>query len=295
MTNHLTEPLIGKLLEDRYLILQNLAEQSYGKVYLAKDELLGVNVSLKLLNPLLLSEKFLNQFIQEARLGASFRDDDCLLPRVLDFGLYEDRMPFYVFDIREYLLLAEFFNNNSVVIHQFIELASQLSKALSLVHVGPAGQMKDFGPMLHRDINPRTILMSEGSVEARIQLLNFEKALAREQCLTGDVSHVFLGSLAYCSPEQIFALPMDVRSDIYSFGVTLYYLLTNTYPVQSVSDSVSSWSLAHKTSLAIALKTQECIFPIPDWLRRLVMSCIEHSPENRPQTMEEVTAALRQF
>jgi len=146
-------------------------------------------------------------------------------------------------------------------------------------------------PIIHRDIKPSNILVVQNpTLGELVKVLDFGIAKLIQSSST--MTHSFMGTLAYCSPEQIEGKELDNRSDIYSLGVMMYEMLTGEMPVLPETSSFGSWYKAHH-DLQPEPFNPELNLPSP--LQRLVMKCLAKSPDQRPQTVEEVSQALKEL
>jgi hypothetical protein len=100
-----------------------------------------------------------------------------------------------------------------------------------------------------------------------------------------------LGTLAYMSPEQVWGVEVDARSDIFSFGLVLYEMLTRTHPFRKENPMDTGSAILHEESKPISAITQG----IPPDLEKLVSRCLRKDPERRVQHMDDVKLALEEI
>lgn len=143
-------------------------------------------------------------------------------------------------------------------------------------------------PVIHRDLKPSNIYVIERETgESMIKLLDFGIA----KLIKNDVGRTehFMGTPRYCSPEQLQGNDLDNRSDIYSLGMVMYFMLTKKYPWDLEIDSVGEWYKAH-TQLTPAKFSPDLKIPVE--IEKLILRCLEKSPHNRPQSVGEIIQKL---
>jgi serine/threonine protein kinase/Flp pilus assembly protein TadD len=149
------------------------------------------------------------------------------------------------------------------------------------------------GPIIHRDIKPEnTLLTKSGTV--KITDFGLAAALAqkheRETKPEEFPGAVIAGTVPYMSPEQFSASEVDVRSDIYGFGVMFYEMMTGRRPFQA--SEFEEYRRLHEKEIPVPPKH---LVGTPDGIDRVILKCLEKRPENRSQTFTEVRLALEEF
>ncbi len=279
-----TDHNIGRLLDDRYRIDEMVGKGSMGKVYLARDVLLGdVPVAVKFLAKTLLNNKMRDRFKSEARTCAQLGQKTLHIVRVMDYGVDEDEVPFYVMEYLQGESLADIVRSKQLTLPRFVTLTRQICLGLQCAHQDS---------IVHRDIKPRNILViQDASIGEMAKVLDF--GIARVMQSGGNETTSFMGTLAYASPEQMEGKELDSRSDIYSMGVMMYEMLTNKMPLRADSHTFGSWYKAHHFQPPAALA--EALLPtlkIPKAVEQMVMACLAKSPNDRPQTVGEIIKVL---
>jgi serine/threonine-protein kinase len=148
-------------------------------------------------------------------------------------------------------------------------------------------------PVIHRDIKPSNILvMPDPGVGELAKVLDF--GIAK---FLSDPEHnqtqSFMGTLAYCSPEQIEGSELDNRSDIYSLGITMFEMLTGEMPIQAETHSIGGWFKAHHFHQPLTFEEARPGLNLPKALEDLVMACLAKSPKQRPGDVREIITALQ--
>ncbi|MCS6815085.1 MAG: serine/threonine protein kinase [Cyanobacteria bacterium] len=279
-----TDHNIGRLLDDRYRIDELIGKGSMGKVYLAHDVLLGeVPVAVKFLAKTLLNQKMRDRFKSEARTCAQLGQKTLHVVRVMDYGVDEDEVPFYVMEYLRGESLADIVRSKQLTLSRFVTLTRQICLGLQCAHQEL---------IIHRDIKPRNILViQDASIGEMAKVLDF--GIARIMQSGGNETTSFMGTLAYASPEQMEGKELDIRSDIYSMGVMMYEMLTNRLPLRTDSHTFGSWYKAHHFQPPTALSA---VLPpnlkVPSALEQMIMACLAKSPDERPQSIAEVIKVL---
>jgi serine/threonine-protein kinase len=287
-----TDPNNGRLLANRYQLVGLIGKGAMGRVYQAKDMLLGgVIVAVKFLSQTLLNQRMRDRFYREATICAMLGEKSNHIVRVRDYGVDENEVSFYVMEYLEGEGLSEVIRRQALPLPRFLNIARQICLGLQSAHKGIVIEGK-LSAIIHRDIKPSNILIvQDDSFGELVKILDF--GIAKLLQSEGDQTHSFMGTLAYCSPEQMEGKELDKRSDIYSLGVMMFEMLTGEMPLIADTHSFGGWYKAHHF---ISPKSFEAVNPglkLPNLLRNLVMSCLAKEPSARPQSVEEVLRVLK--
>lgn len=287
----MTDPNIGRILRNRYQLARLLGQGSMGRVYGADDVMLGgVPVAIKFLSQTLLNRKMRSRFEREAKTCAQLGQRSIHIVRVMDYGVDEDDIPFYVMEYLKGENLSDIIGRQPLSLPRFLSLSRQISLGLQCAHEGIQIDGEQY-PIVHRDIKPSNILVSQNdSMGELVKILDFgiAKVLEAESSQTS----CFMGTLAYSSPEQMEGRELDARSDIYSFGVMMFQMLTGRMPLYADTHSFGGWYKAHHFQPPRSFETVNSSIKIPKALETLVMSCLSKAVEDRPQSMREVLTAF---
>lgn len=288
------DPNLGQLLINRYRLAELIGQGSMGKVYRAEDQLLGgVTVAVKFLAQTLLSEKMKMRFAHEARTGAQLGQRSLHIVRVLDYGVHRNEAPFYVMEYMEGKNLSDLISAKPLTVNQFLRLMRHIGLGLECAHQGIKidGQQCQ---VIHRDIKPsNAFVITDPSLGTLAKVLDFGIAQFLSDSTESNQTGSFMGTLAYCSPEQIAGKDLDNRSDIYSLGITMFEVLTGHIPIQAETNSIGSWFHAHRSQVPKTLAQVAPELSVPAPLNELVMACMAKSPDDRPQTMAEILSSLQ--
>lgn len=272
--------LTGELIDGRYLLSRIVASGGMATIYAAIDQRLDRQVAVKIMHPhLAQDEHFVERFIREAKAAASLSHPNIVA--VLDQGWNQGGVPcvFIVMELIEGATLRDYLHEQgSLSIEKSLQIMIPVASALAAAHrLG----------IVHRDIKPENILISK---EGRIKIADF--GLARGALLGSTMtaeSSVILGSVSYLSPEQVQRSVADARSDVYSFGIVLFELLTGQKPFQG------------EDPVQIAIKHVNDRVPKPSSIKptlhedidALVLRATNFDPDKRPKDANELVAEMR--
>ncbi len=242
-----------------YEIQALLGSGGMGEVYKATDTRLGRTVAIKFLKG-----AHLERLEREARAIAALNHPN--ICTIHDIG------PDYL--VMEYLEGAPL--GSPVPLENAVRLATQISLALEAAHAKG---------IIHRDLKPGNIFVTQ----AGVKLLDFGLAKLRstgeasDETLSMTMAGTVVGTVAYMSPEQAQAKPLDARSDIFSFGLVLYEMLSGQRAFSADTGIAVMAAIVRDEPKTLK------IFPELD---KIVARCLRKNPAERFQTMGEVRAAL---
>lgn len=283
-----TNPKHRRLLANRYQMIELIGSGAMGQVYRAEDKLLGgVTVAVKFLSQALLNERMRERFEQEATISALLGQKSLHIVGVKDYGVDEKEIPFYVMEFLQGESLNEIIKFQPLSLSRFLNLTRQICFGLECAHKGILWK-GDLSLIIHRDIKPSNILVvQDQALGELVKILDF--GIAKLIQSGGDQTQSFMGTLAYCSPEQMEGKELDSRSDIYSFGVMMYEMLTGDMPVFPENSSFGGWYEAHHYAKPQPFNSR---LNLPSALENLIMKCLAKSPNDRPQSVSEILQAL---
>lgn len=298
MVNSRNEPdvYIGKLLNNRYLIIDLIGKGGMGRVYLAEDTAKGgQQVALKILMLSLANQQLSQRFGREIFIGAQLGRKSKHIVRVLSYGVTDDKTPFYVMEYLQGKNLKQILKAQTLTIGKFLDICYQICLGLECAHQGIILKGEIY-PVVHRDIKPENIFITTDNKKNEIiKILDFgiAKFLTERSGMT--LTDSFIGSLPYCSPEHMEGRKLlDVRSDIYSLGVLMFEMLTTKHPFQTQTNSFGSWYQAHHFQIPPTFSEVNNELKIPQELEELVMNCLAKEVGDRPQNINEILQVLAQ-
>ncbi|MBW4654858.1 MAG: serine/threonine protein kinase [Kaiparowitsia implicata GSE-PSE-MK54-09C] len=291
----MTDPNIGRVLIDRYQLVELLGQGAMGRVYGAKDILLGgVPVAIKFLAQTLLNQRMRDRFEREATTCAQLGQRSIHIVRVTDYGVDENEVPFYVMEHLKGHGLGELIMQQPLKLPKFLNFSRQIGLGLQTAHQGIIIDGK-VCPIVHRDIKPSNIMVCrDDSLGELAKVLDFGIAKTMQEN-DANQTNCFMGTLAYASPEQMEGQELDARSDIYSMGVMMFQMLTGRMPLNAETHTFGGWYKAHHHHSPRTLVEANPAVKVPKALETLVMGCLAKHPGDRPQAISEVLKALEPF
>jgi serine/threonine protein kinase len=232
-----TTSTAGKIIADRYRLLEEIGEGGMGTVWVAEQlQPVRRRVALKLIKPGMDSRQVLARF--EAERQALAVMDHPNIAKVLDGGATDQGSPFFVMEYVKGLPITQFCDEARITVEGRLALFVQVCQAVQ--HAHQKG-------IVHRDLKPSNILVCLYDGHPVPKVIDFGLAKAINQPLTENTLYtahgVMVGTPLYMSPEQaeFNNLDVDTRTDIYSLGVILYELLTGTTPLDRQRFKEAAW------------------------------------------------------
>mgnify|MGYP002623321417 CR=1 FL=1 len=253
----------GMIIEDRYEVLEKIGTGGMSEVFKARDKKLNRLVAMKFLKPEFCEDKnFVGNFKVEAQSAAAL-----LHPNVVN-----------VYDVNEtngtYYIVMEYVDGTTL--KKYIDVNGKLpvKEATSIaINVVQGMEAAHNAGIVHRDIKPQNVLISR---DGKIKVTDF--GIARTTT-ANTISSDVLGSAQYISPEQARGDVVDARSDIYSFGISFYEMLTGQLPFDG--DSPVTVALKHIQDQVPPVS--DIVKDVPKSLVKIVEKCTQKRPEKRYQ------------
>jgi serine/threonine-protein kinase len=276
------------LLVKRYQLLDVIGSGAMGKIYRAEDTISkGQIVAVKILARALDDMKMVERFQREATISALLSERSPNIVKVTDYGVNENKVPFYVMEFLYGENLADVIQIHGISLAKFFEYTRQICLAIETAHNGIFFQ-QEICPIIHRDLKPTNIFITEDEqgIE-QVKVLDF--GIAKLEHSKSEQTEHFMGTPRYCSPEQLKGLELDNRSDLYSLGIIMYEMLSKKLPWQLTHGSVGEWYNAHTQMLPNGFEPE---LNIPIELEQLIMACLSKSRDDRPQSAGEILQKL---
>ena len=267
---------IGKMLDDRYEILELIGSGGMANVYKARCHRLNRLVAIKILkSDLADNADFRRRFHDESQAVAQLSHANIV--SVYDVSTNPDR-EYIVMELIDGITLKQYMERRGRMDwRESLHFITQIMRGLS--HAHSRG-------IIHRDIKPQNIMvLRDGSVK----VADFGIACLANQGQT--LTQEALGSVHYISPEQARGDRPDARSDIYSSGVVLYEMLTGRLPFEG--ESAVSVAIQHLSSIPLA--PREINPDIPEQLELICMKAMAPDLEHRYQSADAMIADLEAF
>ncbi len=269
-----------------YELISQIGAGGMGEVYRARDPRLGREVAIKVLAKSFARDPDrLRRFEQEARSTGALNHPNILA--IHDLGTHEGA-PYLVTELLEGETLKDRLRTAPIPQRKAIEFALQTASGLAAAH--------DKG-IIHRDLKPDNLFVTR---EGRVKILDFglAKLLGPEgnpadptSAMTSaghTVPGVVLGTVGYMSPEQVRGLPVDQRSDIFSFGTILFEMLAGQRAFERDS-AVETMNAILKEDPP---EVDSARVLLPPGLERIVARCLEKQPEDRFRSAHDLAFAL---
>ena len=272
------DPYIGKLLDNRYEILEVVGTGGMARVYKARCHRLNRLVAIKILHEDLSRDaEFRRRFHDESQAVAMLSHPNIV--SVYDVSRSSE-LEYIVMELIDGISLKQYMSKkgNKLNWREALHFITQITKALG--HAHSRG-------IIHRDIKPHNVMvLRDGSV--KVADFGIARLMSGGQ---STLTQEALGSVHYISPEQARGSHIDSRSDLYSAGVVLYEMITGRLPFEG--DTAVSVAIQHINS--IPLTPREIDDTIPEALEAITMKAMAPKPENRYASADEMLADLEEF
>ncbi len=267
-------------ITERYQIKEIIGSGGMGQILKAFDPKLNIDVAIKILHNL--DSDIIAIRLQREAIAAG-RLQHVNITRVFDFGLTSNNVPYMVMEFLEGEILSEILSERGFLsVKETIEIFLQICSGLEHAHRNG---------IVHRDLKPSNIIVTKDvSGKLVVKILDFGLAQLEnvEQKLTA--FNTTVGSPPYMSPEQVCALEVDSRSDIYGLGCILFETLTGVLPLKGNTPIETMTMQRDLAPPLISDKKHDADFPLS--LVNLVDKCLAKSPADRPQTAKELALEL---
>lgn len=266
--------LVGKVIGNRYEILEKIGEGGMATVYKARCNILKRYVAVKVLREeYTTDEEFIKRFNTEAQAAASLTHPNIV--SIFDVG-HEDNVYYIVMELVQGKTLKEIINEDGVLPWKWsINIAIQVASALETAHKNN---------IVHRDIKPHNIIITEDGI-AKVTDFGIAKAVSNSTITAFGTT---IGSVHYFSPEHARGGYTDAKSDIYSLGVVMYEMLTGRVPFDA--DTPVSIALKHMQEKPVEpIKLNPSI---PLAINKIIMKAMEKEPSLRYQSATEMLKDL---
>jgi serine/threonine-protein kinase len=279
------DPLIGRLLADRYKVLRSIGEGGMGRVYLAEHVRMGRLSAVKVMSPSLApTPDAISRFNREAANASRINQPN--VASIYDFGETEDGTLYLAMEYVEGETLSAVLRREGPFTPvRAAEITGQIADGLTAAH--------HLG-IVHRDLKPDNILVTR-SHDGRewVKIVDFGIAKTTQADSDQNVTSLGMavGTPEYMSPEQIAGEQLDGRTDLYSLGLVLFNMLTNTLPHPALT---SKQSLVQR--LTARPRTLADVRPNVSWPARLQVAldrALAPEPNERFRTVGELAAVVR--
>ncbi|MCA1637577.1 MAG: protein kinase [Acidobacteria bacterium] len=293
----LEKPVVGEVAEvivnqkdklvsgqslSHYKVIEQIGKGGMGEVYLAQDTKLHRQVALKVLSSdFAQDDDRLRRFVREVHVTSSLNHPNILTIHEIGGG---DDLHFIASEYVKGETLRQRLERENLTLREILEIATQIVMALKAAH--EAG-------IVHRDIKPENIMIREDGL---VKVLDFglakltektpldEEAETRMQVQTQ--SGMILGTARYMSPEQARGKEIDERTDIFSFGIVLYEMLSGKLPFKGETAMDTIGAILTKEPAPLSEE-------VPPQLQYIVEKCLRKDREERYQTAKDLLIDLK--
>jgi serine/threonine protein kinase len=281
------DPLIGRVIAERFRIVSLIARGGMGKVYVAEQLPLGRSCAIKVLNPNYNGDadpEFHRRFFREASITSRITHPNSVT--IFDYGKTDDDVYYMAMELLEGQTLHHALRDAGTMHEDRVgRISQQICRALREAHTLD---------VIHRDLKPANIFLSKhGDDEDYVKVLDFGlvKHLTErpEEQLTQ--TGLFMGSPKYMAPEQIQGGHVDARTDVYSLGIMMYEMLAGKVPFERPT-SVNIL-MAHVGEPPPPMREVNPNLVCSPAFEELVMRCIAKDPAERYTTMDAVLQAIK--
>lgn len=263
--------MVGKILGDRYEIIEEIGNGGMAVVYKARCRKLNRVVAIKVLkDEFKVDEEFVKKFNRESQAAASLSHPNIV--SVYDVG-HDDGTYYIVMELVEGINLKDYIIKNPKMDWRVaLKYSMQICSALAHAHRNG---------IIHRDIKPHNIILSK---DGTCKVTDFGIAFVNNMNETRKIDEGILGSVHYISPEHAKGVITDERSDIYSLGVTMYEMLTGVLPFDG--ENAVSVAVMHINSDPKPIKDINIAVPLT--LVQIVKKAMSKDISGRYQSANEM-------
>ena len=277
MSETLADPLVGRVIDGRYVVRQLIARGGMAAVYRATDKRLGRDIALKVMSAELIGQSadFSSRFRREARSAAKLTHPGMV--RVYDQGTDGDINYLTMEYIDGPNLRQRLALEGTIPLGEALRIAERLLETLGAAHrLG----------LVHRDIKPENVLID---AEGEAKLADFGLARAVTE-VTATTTGTILGTVAYLGPELVAKGVSDARTDVYAMGILLYEMVTGRQPFTGPSAIEVASRHVHED----VPPPSSYVLWLPPEFDALIARMADRDPRRRPSDANEALALVRQ-
>ncbi len=282
----LFDPLLGRVLGDRYRILERVGAGAMGQVYKAAHNRIACIFAVKVLyGDLAYDDEMLSRFLREAELASCLQSR--YIVRVTDFGNDEGSLPYMVMEYLDGPSLSDVITRQGPLDPlRAATIAQRIARGLGLAH--------DRG-VVHRDLKPENVvLVTEDDEPDVVKLLDFGVARLRDSDRKTAFG-VVVGTPLYMSPEQIVGADLDARSDLYALGVCMYEMIVGKPPFEggTIGEIVRRHIDDPVPSARAALEAKGAPVGLDGVIRKLLSKPREERYGSAREVIDAINAAIK--
>lgn len=276
--------MVGETIS-HYQVLEKIGQGGMGEVFLAQDTSLDRKVALKFLPKESQSDPTSRKrFLREAKSAAAL--DHPFICKIYQVGEVEEQ-PFIAMEYLQGMTLQEKLAEGPLPVREAVEAASEIAEALVAAHKQS---------IVHRDLKPSNIMLTS---EGHLKVMDFGLAkrvtptAEAEQEITTALTRegATIGTVPYMAPEQVRGQTVDTRSDIFSFGVVFFEMLTGVHPFRKATSLDTASAILRDDPPPLSNYVAE----LPEVLQHTVNKTLAKRPQDRCQSAREVLVDLKQL
>src|SRR5436190_7303106 len=279
----------ARLIDGKYQILDRLGVGGMGEIFKVRHIHLNELRVIKIMRPnVAADDQGMQRFLQEARTSTMIKHRN--LAMLYDFAQLDDGSYYMVWEFIDGTNIQKWLSQNG-------PMPSRLTVEISIQALSGLEHLHSMG-LIHRDISPENIMLSQdhhGKLLVKVIDFGIAKQLAEGEGGQGlTQTGMFLGKLKYASPEQAGFLKegehLDPRSDLYSFGIGMYGMLSGRAPF--LATNPNGYILKHVTEKPAPIVQTNPDARVPPQLEAIIMKSLEKSRDSRFATADEFANAL---
>ena len=280
------DDLIGSVVADRYLITDKIGEGGMGRVYLARHVRLPQSVAVKVLHPGMVRDaNVVARFRREAVNASQIENEH--VARVFDHGEVGDGLFYIAMEFVEGEPLSKIIaREGALPLARAVDIVGQVADALAAAHEQPT-------PIVHRDLKPDNIMVGtrrDGTDRVKVVDFGIAEAMSGGGGPKLTQAGLVIGTPEYMSPEQLSAITLDSRSDIYSLALVTFDMLTGRLPF--VGESEHEAALMRLRDRPRTLAEMKSDVDWPPELQAVMDRALARAPADRYATAPEFARAL---
>lgn len=271
------DDLVGKVLAGRFKILSKIGQGGMGAVYKAEQIRMGRVCAIKVIPHEMAKDRdAIDRFDREAKMSALINDQHAVT--VYDFGETEDGMYFLAMEFVEGETLSTLMRREGILpLSRVIPMVQQACQALHAAHSQA---------IVHRDLKPDNIMISKKEGRDFVKILDFGIAKISSDERRNDLTRqgLVVGTPLYMSPEQLSGEKIDPRSDIYSFALIVYQMLSGGLPFDG--DNAQALMIKRLTDDPLPIRAVNPNVVVPPNVEAVLLAALARDPNRRTSSIK---------